>query len=231
MIAGCSQAFFVCLFVFAFVFFAFPLHLLSSPGTFSNLPPSPCCLYALPLGASRSASLPCFLPQSGLASAGQRSAVCTFSPAEEDLPTFMALSPPPSLPRSHPCPSLYLPAHPASRDPPARSWMCFDSRPVHNQTARQQLVFSVHLLPLAASPPLQTRRAHVGPSPSGGTRPLCGSRWGSSRLRAQPALIFLFIPSQASIYCATCYCAKRLALQVGCVSDPQHKGFESFCLM
>lgn len=179
-----------CLFVcFVFVFFAFPLHLLSSPGTFSNLPPSSYCLYVLPLGASRSVSLPCFLSQSGLASAGQRSAVCTFSPAEEDLPTFMALSPPPSLSLLHPLPlspprPLSLSnSLPAGHDPPARSWMCFDSRPVHNQTAQQQLMFFVRLLPLLGPPhlPLQSFRAHVGSSTSGGTRPVCGSRWELSR--------------------------------------------------
>lgn len=112
MTVGCSQAFlFVCL--FCFVFFAFPLHLLSSPGTFSNLPPSSYCLYVLPLGASRSVSLPCLLSQSGLASASQRSAVCTFSPAEEDLPTFMALSPPPSVSLSPPRPLSPPPSLPA----------------------------------------------------------------------------------------------------------------------
>lgn len=50
--------------------------------------------------------------------------------------------------------------HPASRDPPAWSWMCFDTLPAHNQTARQQLVFLVRLCaPLAPphAPPLQGR--------------------------------------------------------------------------
>lgn len=126
---------------FVFCVFCFPLRLLSSPGTFSSLPPSSYYLYVLPLGAPCSVSLPCFLSQSGLASAGQRSPFAPSALPRRICQPLCPLPPPLSLFFS---PSLRRsPFLPASRVPPARSWMRFDSRPVHNQTTRKQLVFFV----------------------------------------------------------------------------------------
>lgn len=106
---------------------------------------------------------------------------------------------PPALPRRICLPPPLL--LPASCVPPARSWLCFDSRPVHNQTSRRQLVFFVRLRAPLGSPHAPLRS---GSSTSGGTSLVCGSLGEQRSLHMLPALIFLFNLSATSINVATC---------------------------